>query len=406
MQHATNVQTAASLPARPAVAAKAKADARLAYIDTIRIILTILVIMVHAAVTYGAFGDWTYNDNRTPENELISILLSLFLFICQSFFMGLFFFFSGYFTPGSYDRKGLARFWKDRLLRLGIPMLAYTYFLSRIPNYINAYDNHELRISFWQFTANTALRDPDGGPTWFLFALLVFSLGYTLWRIASRTLHLDLAWASRLPAPGTRTLLVLGLFFSAAMFTVAQFTSVAESIQALNAFNLFVGFFPTYIVLYAGGMLAYRNDWLARFPRKMLRFWAWFSAALIVLLPTYLILGGAVDNGLDAFVSGPTWQCAGLSLWFGCAAVAFSITLSLWLRERVLPHNKLTALAGPNTFAVYLIHPLVLVPITYWLSFIALPGFAKFGLASLLTVVICYVLAAGLRRLPGARAVL
>jgi hypothetical protein len=203
MQHVTNVQTATSLPARPAVVAKAKADARLAYIDTIRIILTILVIMVHAAATYGAFGDWTYNDNRTPENELISILLSLFLFICQSFFMGLFFFFSGYFTPGSYDRKGLARFWKDRLLRLGIPMLAYTYFLSRIPNYMdNAYDNHELRISFWQFTANTALRDPDGGPTWFLFALLVFSLGYTLWRIASRTLHLDLAWASRLPAPG------------------------------------------------------------------------------------------------------------------------------------------------------------------------------------------------------------
>ena len=64
MAQLTNVQTAITLPARPAVAAKAKAETRLAYIDTIRMIMTILVIMVHAAVTYGAFGDWTYHGQH------------------------------------------------------------------------------------------------------------------------------------------------------------------------------------------------------------------------------------------------------------------------------------------------------------------------------------------------------
>ena len=137
MQQITNVQTGTIPQARPVAAAKAKAETRLAYIDVIRMILIILVIMVHAAVTYGAFGDWTYHDRTLAEDEFTGILLSLFVFVCQSFFMGLFFFFSGYFTPGSYDHKGLARFWKDRLLRLAIPMVIYTWFLSRIPNYIN-----------------------------------------------------------------------------------------------------------------------------------------------------------------------------------------------------------------------------------------------------------------------------
>jgi len=406
MQSISDVQTGATLRARPAAAAKAKVETRLAYIDIIRMILIILVIMVHAAVTYGAFGDWTYVDNTTPQDELTGVVLSLFVFICQSFFMGLFFFFSAYFTPGSYDRKGTARFWKDRLLRLAVPMVAYTYFLSRIPNYIREAANEGSNLSFWEFSRRTFLTQADAGPTWFLFALLGFSLVYTLWRGLSRGLRLDLTWASRLPAPGTKALLVVGLVISAVMFAVVQANPINWDYDALGAFNLLPAFFPAYTVLFAGGVLAYRSGWLERISGKMLRFWAWFSAALIVLLPTFLILGGAIDDGMDAFLSGMNWRCAVTCLWFGIASIAFSTTLTLWMRDRILPQNKIAALAGPNTFAVYLIHPLVLVPVCYALTFIALPGMVKFILASLLTAPLCYVLAGGLRRLPGAKAIL
>lgn len=406
MQSTAKLQTATIPQAQPVAAVKAKAATRLAYIDIIRMILIILVIMVHAAVTYGGFGDWTYHDGTLVEDELTGILLSLFVFLCQSFFMGLFFFFSGVFTPGSHDRKGTVRFWKDRLLRLAIPMAAYAWLLSRIPNYINAVANHGLTQSFWQYSVQTFLAEADGGPTWFLFALLVFSLAYTLWRFVSRRMNLDLSWANRLPAPGTKTLLVAALGISAAMFAVAQLTPIPQAYKALNAFNLLLAFFPAYILLFTGGILAYRNQWLERFSGKMLRFWAWLSAALVVILPAYIILGGATDNGLDPFLGGPTWQCAGLCLWFGFACIAFSTALTLWLRDRILPQSKVAAAAGPNTFAVYLIHPLVLVPICYGLSFIALPAMVKFGLASASTVALCYMLAGRLRRLPGAKAIL
>lgn len=406
MQQITDVQTETIAQARPVAAVKARAETRMAYIDMLRMILIIMVIMMHTAITYGAFGDWTYHDPSLVPDETTSVVLSLLNFMMQSFFMALFFFVSGFFTPGSYDRKGPAHFWKDRLLRIALPMTIYTLFLSRLPNYIDAVDNHGLGESFWQFSARTFLTEADGGPTWFLFALLIFCVGYTLWRLASRGLRLDLSWASRLPAPGTKALLAAGLAIAAAMFGMAQAAPLAQSIKALGAFNLLLAFFPSYILLFAAGTLAYRNQWLSRMPARMLRFWGWLSAALIVILPAYMILGGAIDSGLDPFLGGLTWQCAGTCLWFGLACIAFSTTLTLWLRGRVLPQNKLAALAGPNTFAVYLIHPLVLVPLSYAMSYIALPAMVKFLLASALTVIVSYALASLLRRLPGAKAIL
>ncbi len=406
MQTISNVTSVTTLPARPAAAVKGKAESRLAYIDVIRMILTILVIMMHAGITYGAFGDWTFTDPTLVKDEITAVGLSLFNFTCQAFFMGLFFFFAGYFTPGSFDRKGIGRFWKDRLLRIAVPMLLYTYLLSRVPQYLNAVAHGGWSGSIWNFTAQTWWTQADAGPTWFLFALLVFSLGYTLWRTAARILKVDLAWASRLPAPTTKALLLTGLVFGALMFAVAQVWPIANSYHALNAYNLMLAFFPFYIILFAGGTLAYRNNWLSGLNEQMLRFWALFSAVLIVLLPVMMVAGGAIKNGLDAYVRGMTWQCFGLCLWFGFTCIALCTTLTLWMRRQIKPQSRLAAAAGPNTFAVYLIHPLVLVPITYALMYATLTPFSKYLLASAMTVIIGYAVASMLRRVPGAKTIL
>jgi len=390
--------------ARPAAAPAPlpKTGARLGYIDTVRLVLTILVIMVHAAITYGSAGSWMYTD-PAPDDETTVILLSLFLLVCQSFFMALFFFFAGYFTPASYDRKNTLRFWKDRLLRLGIPLLAYTFFFGRIPNYIDAVANGGVRLSFWQYMLQTFWGEADAGPTWFLFALLGFSVGYTLWRLASRWIRLDLSWTGRLPVPGTKTLLGLAMLIAAGMFAVSQFSPIVEPVEAFETITLMVAFFPGYILLFTAGILAYRNDWLARLPGKTLRFWSWLSAALVVILPLYLILGGATEeNTFDLFMGGFNLRCVGMSLWFGLACISLSMTLTLWLRDRKKPDERIARYAGSRNYTVYLIHPLVLVPLTFGMSFIALHPLMKFGLASLATVAVCYLLAGALRRIPGA----
>ena len=77
---------------------------RLYFVDNIRILLTVVVIMHHTMITYGASGSWYFKDPYTDEFTII--LLTLIATFDQGFFMGLFFFISAYFVPGSYNRKG------------------------------------------------------------------------------------------------------------------------------------------------------------------------------------------------------------------------------------------------------------------------------------------------------------
>ncbi len=389
--------------AESAALPREKAKARLAYIDIVRLVLTILVIMVHAAVTYGSIGDWTYED--PVQDEIGAILLSFFVISCQAFFMGLFFFFSGYFTPGSYERKGVLLFWKERMLRLALPMLAYTVIFSKIPNYIDATANGGLRLSFWQYFTQYFIVDMDEGPTWFLFAVLGFSLIYTLWRFATRNATVG-ERLNRLPSPNARTLLVIGLCMAAFTFIICQFLPLSEMYDVFGIFSLQLQFFPTYLILFAGGVLAFRNGWLEQFPAQSLRGWVIFSAVLLVFLPVFFILGGAADGQLDLFMSGLNWRCVVFCLWLGMACIAFSMALTLGARGSVQPASRLAAFAGPNNYAVYLIHPIVLVMITYALSFAAIPSLVKFALASAASVITCFALASVLRKLPGLRSIL
>src|SRR5262245_9401324 len=95
---------------------------RLVFIDNLRVVLTVLVMLHHLAITYGAPGDWYYNEAPVLDMPS-SLLFTLFVATNQAFFMGFFFLISGYFIPSPYNRKGARLFLQDRLLRLGIPLL-------------------------------------------------------------------------------------------------------------------------------------------------------------------------------------------------------------------------------------------------------------------------------------------
>lgn len=387
----TNVQSLTRETTRTA------AISRLSYIDVIRFVLMMLVIMVHAAITYGAEGDWTYRD-MGANDMLTSVLLSLVVILSQSFFMGLFFFFVGYFTPGAYDRKGALNFWKDRIVHIAIPMVIYTLFLSRIPQYMTAVTNYAETRSFWKFSIETWLSSADGGPTWFLLAILIFTAGYTLYRMITKSVNSTPKTAIK--APDTKALLVTGLGLAVAMYIICQFQTLTHAYKPFGAYSFLLAFFPFYIVIFIGGILAVRNHWLDSMPSSMLKFWGWFSLGLILALPAYLIGTGAIDLGLDLYFSGSNWRCAGTCLWLGLAAISFSTTITLWMRDHVQPGNRLAKVMGPNTFGIYLIHPLALVAVCVWMSTSSIHPMIKFVLATIFTVVTCFGATVILRKIP------
>lgn len=379
--------------------------ARLAYLDTMRVILISLVVMLHTAIAYGAVGDWTYMD--PAKDEIASILLTLVTGTIQAFSLGLYFFISGYFTPGSYDRKGLARFWTDRLLRLGIPMIVYTFVLSRIPNYIAGLAKNEVAGSFGSYFLRTFLSGADEGPTWFIFALLLFSAGYTLWRLASSsTTPARLNWISNLKTPGKKEILGFGLLVGLLMFLIGIKSPVNNTWAVFGIFDLMVIFFAQYILFFIAGILAYRNDWLNRFDGKDRRFWNWLSLGLFLLLPVTFVAGGAASGSGDLFLGGLYWQSAAFMLWVGLFSVSISMALILSLRDQKKPRGKIMAFAGPNSYGVYLLHPLVLVPVSVAFAFLSFHPLLKFAIVLPMVIGITFLLADLLRRLPGLKAIL
>jgi peptidoglycan/LPS O-acetylase OafA/YrhL len=54
-----------------------KAASRLAYLDNIRVYLTILVIVHHASIAFGGSGDWLVEDPSVDEISPIFLTFSL-----------------------------------------------------------------------------------------------------------------------------------------------------------------------------------------------------------------------------------------------------------------------------------------------------------------------------------------
>jgi fucose 4-O-acetylase-like acetyltransferase len=130
---------------------------------------------------------------------LVNLLVEFLGIIGFGFAMGLFFFIAGYFATQAYDRKGAGKFMVDRLKRLGIPWLFFELALVPMLNYI--VDIHggtncsgglyecTYQGSLWSYLAlyprnQASISD---GPDWFLEALLIFSFGYVLWRLATQS---------------------------------------------------------------------------------------------------------------------------------------------------------------------------------------------------------------------------
>jgi glucan biosynthesis protein C len=174
-EQAPSLLAGASSPAPPVQAAAAPQGTRLLYIDNLRVVLICMVVVAHGAMIYGMAGiPWDYRD--PAADMLTAILLTTLVGIGQAWGMGLFFLIAGSFTPGSYDRKGPRSFLRDRLVRLGIPLLLYGLLLNPLVVYIAG----GLHGAYWSYYGDYLLHVEwiGSGPVWFIEVLLLFSILY------------------------------------------------------------------------------------------------------------------------------------------------------------------------------------------------------------------------------------
>ena len=124
--------------------------ARLAYLDTVKVLLVIGVIAMHSAITYGLDGSWYLESYDEMSAALVDLMTAL-LGVGWLFGLGLFFLIAGRLSAPSLHRKGPWGFAKDRLIRLGIPLALYTLLVSPLLEYVAYRENDHGTRPLWPF---------------------------------------------------------------------------------------------------------------------------------------------------------------------------------------------------------------------------------------------------------------
>ncbi|MEO5980047.1 MAG: acyltransferase [Chryseolinea sp.] len=364
------------------------AESRSYYIDNVRVALTALVILHHAAVTYGAPGSWYYKE--TPDGIVSGLILTVFVSINQSFFMGLFFFLSAYFIPTSFKKKGTTTFLGDRLKRLGIPLIFYSLVLAPLTNYIVLKRFYKSDVSFIDFYVNRE-QWIDFGVLWFTAALLVFTSIYLI--AAKKNQNVQPS-----APPGNQRIFVFATLLGLISFVVRIVYPIGWTLQPLG---FQIAHFTQYIALFTAGIMCYRRNWLSGLTPERLIWWRRMSLVLVLIgFPCIYMLKIFTGAGIELFLGGFTIHSFVNAMWEQWLGVSLCIVVLGMAKLKWNSQNERRKKLSRSAYAAYIIHPLILTAVSMLLIDLTLPSLAIFLLAGGLAVVLTFVIALGLVRVP------
>jgi fucose 4-O-acetylase-like acetyltransferase len=398
MLHMNATETPTSAPVSPVAPGKP----RLEFIDNLRWVMILLVVSMHAAVTYSHLGSWYFMEDPKPDLALTALFATYQVWL-QAFFMGLLFFIAGYFVPGALERKGPWKFLSDRTVRLGLPALLYMLMIHPVTVYWLLREFAEpswpaLRQAYWPYLSSGRVLS-GSGPMWFTLALLGFSLVYVLIRLPR---HAPPCNVTDDPLPNHAQVIGLALVIATCTFLVRTVQPVGT-----NVFNMQLCFFSQYILLFAVGIRAGQRNWLLRIP---FRFGArWLTLALTVGAVAWIgfLVAVLLTKSQDKISGGWTWQSAALSLWESFFCVGMCLGLLVLFRDKFNRQGPLARWFSDNSFAVYMFHSPLLIAVTLALRPFAAPKPLKFLCATVFGSAVT-LLASSLvfRRIPGLRRIL
>ena len=377
----------------------AVAPVRLAFIDNLRWLMIVLVITMHAAVTYSNMGRWYYNE-KAQLGLASRLFFTTYQVWLQAFFMGFLFFLAGYFVPPAFDRKGPVRFLRDRAVRLGIPSLLYMFMIGPATIYylLGVKKPEYSFTNFWaHYAIGPSIREGGTGPMWFCVALLIFCLIYAAIRVLARRSAGSKEWL-----PGNRHVVLFIIAIATATFLVRTVQPIGTAI-----WNMQLCFFSQYVLLFIAGLDAYRHGWLLRIPHRLGMRWLGLSlGAGAVVWFALLTIAVRMGWATRSFDGGWHWQSAVLCGWESFFCVGVCLGLIVLFREGFNAQGRVARFLSDNAFAVYVFHPPVVIAASLALREIHAPPVAKFAIVSAIATVVTFSMAPALRSVPVLKRVL
>ncbi|MFC1950639.1 acyltransferase family protein [Chloroflexota bacterium] len=376
----------------------AEPRSRLLFVDNLRTGLITLVVLHHVAVVYGGIVVPFYYFEPPMTDPIAFLVLLVFALFNQSWFMGTLFLFSGYFTPVSFDRKGIGSFLKDRLLRLGIPLIIFYFVLSPISN-----------TGLWQMpTSLTGITNPltwqaypyllGMGPLWFVAMLLIFDFGYAAWRMLTRN---QTSYSMSKSSPPSY--LLIGVFILALALVSYLLRMVVPISKFVIGFPT-LSYLPQYLSLFVLGAVASRYNWFRTLPTS--KGLVGFVTALVVGVLLFPIAFSGHLFSLEftpAFTNllgNGHWQSAIYTLWDSAFAVGMCLGIIVFFRQFFSGQGKFGRFLSQHSYTVYVIHIPIVVFLAVALRGLTLEPLLKFVILAVIAVPTSFVVAYIVRKIP------
>jgi hypothetical protein len=356
------------------------------YVDNLKVLLIAGIIAAHAVLGYAGFiSVWSYTEMRevtlspVTETALFAVIGPFgFLLIPLLFLV------SGLLTPPSLDRKGLARFSRDRLLRLGVPFVLYVLLVQPAVMYAVGHPLGVAAGSYWyEFLGSDG--QIDTGPLWFVGVLLIFSLAYAGWVAVRRS-----QTAPRAPVRITaqRVTLVAVAGAAASFLLRLLYPYGGESLADLNLWE-----WPACIVMFALGITASRQGWTEAVPERLRRECRTVTLLAVVAMAAFLITIGALDQ-IDEAMGGWHWPAAV----FAAVEVTLGVFGSVWLLGVAQQHlTQSHRWAGPavsrSAYAAFMLQTPILIALAVAARPLPLPAEVKALLVATGGILSCFALA-------------
>jgi len=352
---------------------------RFAYLDNVRSLVIFLVVVMHSAVTYSGLGGWYYIEG-SPENLSIFELI-FFAFMqshMQAWIMGALFFISAYLAAKALARHGLNKFIKERLFRLGLPLLIYIFFITPIIGYLIKFYGPETSFIHNYIKYITSFYWLGGtGPLWYVQVLLIFCAIYVLVKkcfpVFIKIQNID-----------TLKIIFAIIITGVIAFLIRLIFPIGSSIL-----NLQFSYFASYIVMFIAGILIGENDLLDKVTNnKNIK---WLKLSLIIGIPMWVIImlfGGALE-GNYYFEGGLNWQSFSFAIWESLTAIGFSIGIIALFKKKVNIDNEFSGLIRDNAFGIYFFHALIMVTVSLILKNLVFNPLLKFAIVTIISFVLC-----------------
>ncbi len=357
--------------------------------DNLRVIVVFLVVVLHAIISYMEYAPpwWYVLDGQR------SIVFTYMVLLIDVPIMQIMFFLAGYFAWTSLAKRGPAKFFTDKIRRIGIPW-AIGVLLLAPPTAYMIYYSRKSPMSFWTFW-----RTDFWGPAyqqsvyWYLGVLLaLFAVTGLLFAMSRRFA----AWEPVIRRPTLWQGAAFVALVSAASIPIAAFCDL--DLWSNNRLFVYQPVrIPDYIAYFFLGIFARRCGWFGENGwQPRLDLW---TALGIVSGTVYVIWRMTPQPGLTAI----EFKAAAVVLFnlFCFAALFASIALA---RRYCGGNGGFWSVQARNSYGVYYLHPLILYPLA--LAFVPLP--LSIFLKAAILVAISYALslaasALALTRLPGLR---